>query len=279
MIYLNPENASALGDDTFWTWFKREFPGSKFGLPKRMNPDDIVLQYSTMGFPKVAGKSVALLWELYPEMKEAFHSDKWDGILDKVFESAKLCTYRTVPTSGSARYYKEIGSIDILPIGVDTDLFKPSKNKSEIRAKYDLPQDREIGFWGGTTHAMKGFNRLEEYSRSNPDIFWVCVWKWSHEAGNLPGARNYIQIDQKKLSELMGCCDFALFTGSLSSYFMIEWEAMSCGLPVRFHDSPTYPRDFIPSNNPRDDVFKNKWDRITVKKTWSNYLERRGITW
>ena len=32
-IYLNPEVASGLGEDTFWMWFKREFPNSEFLSP------------------------------------------------------------------------------------------------------------------------------------------------------------------------------------------------------------------------------------------------------
>jgi glycosyltransferase involved in cell wall biosynthesis len=279
MIYLNPENASALGDDTFWTWFKREFPSSKFGTPKRLNADDIVLQYSTLGFPNVAGKSLAVLWELYPEMKVVFQSSEWDHILRKVYEAAKLCTYRTVPTVGSIRYYEEIGSVDILPIGVDTDLFKPAADKEKVREKYGIPLDGEVGFWGGTTHAMKGSTRLFEYAKQHPEINWVCVWKWKQEEGKLPGAHNFTQVNQKTLSELMGCCDFALFTGRLSSYFMIEWEAMSCGLPVRFNDDIVFPRDFMPSLNPRDDVFRFKWDRKSAKALWAHHLEERGVTW
>ena len=41
MIYLNAENYSALGDDTFWLWMRREFKGSRFGVP------GILFSYST----------------------------------------------------------------------------------------------------------------------------------------------------------------------------------------------------------------------------------------
>jgi hypothetical protein len=279
MIYLNPENVSALGDDTFWTWFKREFPSSRFGIPKRLGPHDIILQYSTMGFTNVAGKSLALLWELYPEMKVVFQSNEWDHILAKVYECAKLCTYRTAPTMGSAKYYKDIGVTDLLPIGVDTDLFKPAEDKWGLRQKYGIPQDAEVGFWGGTTHPMKGYDRLFEYAKQHPEIHWICIWKWREEAGNLQGAHNYVQVNQKMLSELMGCCDFALFTGRLSTYYMIEWEAMATGLTVRFCDDIMFPRDFTPSSNPRDDVMRYKWDRRSAKKIWAEYLEKRGVSW
>ena len=49
MIYLNAEVISGLGEDTFWTWFKREFPTSSFDKPKTLTEKDIVLRYSTLG--------------------------------------------------------------------------------------------------------------------------------------------------------------------------------------------------------------------------------------
>lgn len=278
MIYLNPEVKSGLGEDTFWTWFNREFPSSVFELPKKMNLDDAILQYSTLGFPGVPGKTIALLWELYPEMREVFKVDTWDIKISKVNECAKYSTHRTVSSPMAAKFYEEYGSVDVLPIGVNTDLFKEKNNKDHLREKYGIPLDKEIGFWGGTTHPMKGFSNLIEYSTAHPDIFWIVVWKWQAEAGSMNNGKNFVKVDQETLCDLMNCADFMLFTGLLRSYFMLEWEAMACNVPIR-HYNPSLERDFYPSNNPRDDVFKMKWDRASAKQLWSNYLSERGISW
>jgi glycosyltransferase involved in cell wall biosynthesis len=278
MIFLNPEIISGLGEDTFWTWFKRGFPTASFTIPKRLNFDDILLQYSTMGFPQIPGKTVALLWELYPEMREVFKADIWDNKISKVYECAKYCTHRTVSSPLAAKYYKEFGSVDVIPIGVNTDLFRPMNNKISLREKYGLPLDKEIGFWGGTTHPMKGYSRLLEYAKKHPDIYWIIVWKWEMEADHFEGGHNFIKITQEMISDLMNCADFILFTGMLRSYFMLEWEAMACDVPVRLFDE-TLERDFIPCHNPRDDVFRLKWDRQSTKDLWSTFLEKRGVTW
>jgi glycosyltransferase involved in cell wall biosynthesis len=278
MIYLNPEIVSGLGEDTFWTWFKREFPSASFAVPKRLKFDDVLLQYSTLGFPRIPGKTVALLWELYPEMREVFRAKTWDARIDRVFECAKFCTHRTVSSPLAAKYYQEYGSVDVLPIGVNTELFRPLDDKAKLREEYGLPPDREIGFWGGTTHPMKGYRRLLEYAGQHPDIYWIVVWKWDMEADHFEGGHNFVKISQEMISELMNCADFILFTGLLRSYFMLEWEAMACNLPVRLFD-PALERDFIPSANPRDDVFRYKWDRQSTKAQWSAYLERKGVTW
>lgn len=274
MIYLNAENPSAIGDDTFWTWFAREFQGSTFGLPKQLEKEDIVIQYSTLGFP-MAGKSVALLLELYPEMKEVFKTDVWDHRIEKVYETAKFCTYRMVPTMETAKWYKQYGSVDVIPIGVDPILFRPQYNQEGLRERYGFPQDVKIGFWCGTTHQMKGFDLLKQYAAAHPEIYWIVVWKWEHEAGYLDGARNFIGVSQEMLADLMNCADFFLSTGRLKSYYMVEWEAMACNLPfVNLTD-----REFTPQPRPRDDVIEREWDRPAVKRLWTKYLQERYISW
>jgi glycosyltransferase involved in cell wall biosynthesis len=144
MIYLNAEVVSGLGEDTFWTWFKREFPSSSFEIPEKLEDEDILLRYSTLGFLPITGKQVALCWELYPEMKRVFHSNQWDNVLSKVYQTARYSTYRTVATQFSVKDYEIFGSVDIIPIGVDTNLFKPLHEKETLRNKYGIPKDKRI---------------------------------------------------------------------------------------------------------------------------------------
>ncbi len=141
----------------------------------------------------------------------------------------------------------------LMPIGVDTDIFRPMDRKA-MRAKYGLA-DKRTGFWCGTRHPMKGHDRLQEYSVQHPEIQWVSVMKEQN-------------FSQPVLAELMNCCDFALFTGRLRPYFMVEWEAMACGLEVV--DISGLERDFRPGANPRDDVMAQGWSRTQAKKSWSD---------
>ena len=277
MIYLNPEVKSGLGEDTFWTWFEREFPGCSFDIPKKLNDEDIILRYSTLGFLPVEGKQVALCWELYPQMKELFGLDQWDNILSKVYETARYSTYRTVATQNSVKDYEHFGTVEIIPIGVNTDLFKPMDNKKELRQKYNLPLDKEIGIWIGTCHPMKGYDEFILYAARNSDVHWVVVWKWEWEAMRMEGADNFVQIPQKEIAELTNAADFFVSTNKLNSYFMAEWEAMACNIPLRLIGNQS--REFIPSPSPRDDVFQRGWDRNSVKKAWEIFLINRGVKW
>lgn len=76
MIFLSPEIKSDSGEDIFLTWFEREFSNTTFDDPDRAQENDIILRYSTKGVisPNIRDKSVALFWELLPEMKVKLNS-------------------------------------------------------------------------------------------------------------------------------------------------------------------------------------------------------------
>jgi glycosyltransferase involved in cell wall biosynthesis len=271
MLYLNAQVISGLGEDTFWTWIKRETgDSSSFGLPNKIKSNDIILQYSTLGANAFPQNTISLLWELHPEMKRALGDSAIDPIINIIATSAKKSIKRTVASKIMIDFYKEFGQIDILPIGVDTDLFKPVDDKTTIRNKYNLPIDKKIGIWCGTTHPMKGFDKLLKYKNDNPDIYWIIVWKQEGENGYLEGASNFTHVSQLQLSELLACSDFFLSCGLLRPFFMVEWEAMSCNTQMVVLDN--LDKDFVPSNNPREDIFKLNWDRKSTIKLWKQYI-------
>ncbi len=268
---------SGLGEDTFWTWFEREFPGCSFEEPKVLNDDDILIRYSTLGFLPIRGKQVAYCLELYPQMGRFFGLNQWDNVLQKVYQTARYSTWRVVATPASVPDYDRFGQVDVIPIGVDTDVYRPMNDKQALRHKYGLPTDKEIGIWVGTCHPMKGYDLLLKYASEHPDIHWILIWKWEREALPMIGASNFIQIPQAQIAELMNCADFFLSTNKLNSYFMAEWEAMACDIPFRLVE--TTPREFYPSAHPRADVFERGWDRASVKGEWVRFLEERGVSW
>lgn len=276
MLYLSTEIISGLGEDTFWTWFNREFPNSKFIIPTKLNDDDVFLRYSTLGFLPITGKQIAVCWELYPDMKELFNSREYDSKLNLINDTAKFSTYRTVATKHSLKDYRNYGSTFVIPIGVDTDLFKPLDNKIGLRKKYNLPEDRKIGFWIGTTHPMKGFSSLIEYSRLNPDIFWVIVWKDKLQGGNFTKGLNFYKLPQTEINELINASDFSLFTSKIYPFYIAEWEIMSTNIPVIQY--PQTAREFpINYNGNRKIVFDNKWSRKQVKELWIELFNKIGV--
>lgn len=277
MIYLSTEIISGLGEDTFWTWFKREFPNSSFNTPKKLEDDDVLLRYSTLGFLPIQGKQISICWELYFDMRDVFSSREYEEKIRLINDSAKYSTYRAVATEHSLNHYNKYGRTYVLPIGVDTNLFRPLRNKEILKANYGLPNEGKIGFWIGTTHPMKGFSSLLEFKRQNPDVYWVIVWKDKLQGGYLEGAKNFYKISQSEINDLINCSDFSLFTSRFKPLFIAEWEILSTNIPIIQY--PNIEREiFIDNNNNRKAVFDRGWSRDQVKNEWSKLFNELGIT-
>jgi hypothetical protein len=261
MVYKVP------GVDTFWEWFERNFQCShNLGSYQK---DDWVLRYSTKGSINAKpGRSVALCWELLPELKKVFNTTEWDAYINLTYQCAASCDRILITSEFSRPYYEPYGKVDIMPIGVDTDLFKPM-NKEEMRNKYGIPQDKEVGFWCGSTHPMKGMQNVQKYADENPNIFWVLVWYNERANLHLKGCE-FFQVPQWHMAELMNCADFQLSASILRPYYIVEYEGMACNLPQR--KILNIEKDFEAGDHPRDRIFEKQWDRNTVKKLWEEYL-------
>lgn len=289
-IYLNAEVFSAFpGEVNFWVWAERTFPGTHRGLPDvqqlpggRLADSDIVLQYSTLGPCLIpGGKKIALLWELHPEMKERLGGAQWDAVIAKIEACGRAADFRTTATDAMLPYYEGhgMGAVDLLPIGVDTDLFRPAaseQEKKELRIKYNLPVDGHIGFWAGTKHPMKGFDGVLDVARAAKSTHWAIVWKSPRESqrGLIENATEFVTLPQDQLAEIMRACDFFACTGRLCPYFMVEWEAMAVDLPFVYETPIVREFSFNPGESTRGRLLAKGWDRHCAKRLWLEYLEK-----
>ncbi|MFA5366484.1 MAG: hypothetical protein WC333_00980 [Dehalococcoidia bacterium] len=277
MIYLSPVNGlkCAYGEETFWVWFERNFNNISFSLPPKYNDDDVVLRYSTCGALNAKPANViALCWELYPEMKKVLGGNQWDGFIQKTYETAKHSDRITVASKFSIPFYEQFGKVDILPIGVNTDLFKPysDEEKYKLKLKYNVPLDKEVGFWCGTMHPMKGIQNFQKYANENPNIYWIIVW-YPSQGSFIGYCQQHVLVNQQKMAELMNLADFQLSASLLRPYYIVEYEGMSCNLKQR--KIVNIEKDFEVGDNPRDAIFEHKWDRIAGKKLWEDYVNSK----
>ena len=271
-IHLMPENASSLGEDTFWTWAEREFP-AVMGPPT--SEEDITLVYSTVTPPTV-GKTIACCWELYPEMKRCLGSNEWDKKIEATYRCAEKCDVITVSTQLMVEYYKHIGPVTVLPIGVDAEeMFRPidDKGKLALRQTLGFPLNAKIVFWCGTPHPMKGYKLVLEVAKQAPELLWLIVWKNKGMIGQQPLPENHKEfggVPQHILADLMRCSNFLSVAGLLRPYFLVEWEAMASNVwPL----GPLWEKDFIPGLSPREDVIRMGWDRKSAKPNWLRFIK------
>lgn len=289
-IYLNAECFTYFPNEVnFWAWAEQTFPNTRRGLPDvnelpggRLADDDIVLQYSTLGpCPIPGGKKVAMLWELHPEMKARLGGGQWDGILERIDACGRESDFRTTATPAMLPYYEHLGRVDVLPLAVDTERFRTPKDAEEVRAirkKFNLPLDQRIGFWAGTSHAMKGFDDLLVIAERMPDVHWVICWKDRRQAapGRLPEGRatEFFFLPQDQIAELMRACGHFACTGRLRPYFMVEWEAMAADLLFLYPAAPDREFTIHGGASPRAELLARGWDRATAAGQWLSYLEQ-----
>lgn len=241
MIYLKPENISTLDDDTFWMWFHRTFPSS-YEVPSDLNPDDWIIQYAVMGPPVPGGKSAGLLWELYPEMKFRLGGDEWDAKIRRMKDCYERCSISITPSEYMRREFWP--GAEVVPIGVDTDLFCPDDGS------------RSGVLWCGTDHPMKGRDLIPQFEEDWGEKVTVVM------KGDL---------SQRELAKAMRRHKYFLFTGRLKPLFLVEWEALASGcIPINPFG---FSRDPAVNGDPRQFVLDQGWSRHSVEEWWRRRLE------
>lgn len=244
---------SGLGEDTFWTWFARE-TGAEFALPQRLESQDIVLHYSTVGRPRFPGQSISLLWELYPEM--ALRLGKSFYRRSRLVRLSQSSRWAVCATHYSRAFYAR--ETAVLPIGVDTDLFSPAIDRDKTRQQLGWDLKGKYAIWVGADHPMKGPDLRDTWAKDNPDWNLILVPKES-------------PIAQSKLATMMSAADGFLNTSRLVPLYMFEWECLASGLAMI--DAGGIQREHT-TQNPRNFVFEMQWSRGQALQLWLDFIER-----
>jgi glycosyltransferase involved in cell wall biosynthesis len=118
---------------------------------------------------------------------------------------------------------------EIIPVGVDTDLFQPLP-REQVRV--------ELGFDGGTVGIfvgcfaeVKGWSRIVECIRHFPEITWILVSKYD-ESFTAPNARVFNRIPQTLLVKLLNCANFFIIGSPVETECLAAVEACLCDIPV-----------------------------------------------
>jgi glycosyltransferase involved in cell wall biosynthesis len=180
-------------------------------------------------------------------------SDREDDLSRAVWES-KYRHWRNldlwlVPISGwlgqCARESPLFGSypIEVIPNGLDTDIFRPSEKRNARRA-WNLPQDRQIIVYGavnamhdrrkGYPELLAALNMLGQSGRANNILLVVFG---SLDADDVPDlgietrSVGYV-ADDERLSLLYSAADAAVMPSLQEAFGKTLIEAMACGTPV-----------------------------------------------
>lgn len=274
-VYLNPQlcegSINHLGDENWWVWFWQESGfDCRFDPPDhRLGPGEVMIHYSLRGHCPERDRSICLCWEMYPEMVQRL-GRQWTGPEAQVYAGAATCRWHTVPTPSQAAYYDRFGPIDVIPIGVDTDLFRPASpaEKDELRRRYQIPVGQRCAFWLGWRHS-EGWPSAHK----GPDL--KDAWKATHQDWHLIEVDKDRPRPQAEVADLMRCSDAWLNTSRLEPYYLTDWECMASDLP-RIDAEGALRREFEVKDSPRGEVFARGWSRHQTLPRWQEYVEERA---
>ena len=133
-------------------------------------------------------------------------------------------------------YYYEREMISI-PLGIDSDLFKPidtKRDKIALQLQMDLPiySYKTIGIFVGSFTEIKGWSTMKSIIDRRKDIFWILVTKHDYEDFHSLNCRVYKKIDQELLTKLLNCSDFFIIPSPSESQCLAAIEANLCNIPV-----------------------------------------------
>lgn len=160
----------------------------------------------------------------------------------------KLVT-NSIQTSMSYPEYE----FEIIPVGVDSELFSPS-SKSLLRSKYGLNTER-VGIFVGSLSEVKGWSKVKKCIDHFKNITWIVVSKYDekYEASNV---KMYNRIQQTLLAELLNCSDFFVIGSPVETQCLAAIEANLCNVPVAMPLVGIY-KDFNDQERSSVGVFKD----------------------
>ncbi|HUP93439.1 MAG TPA: glycosyltransferase [Burkholderiales bacterium] len=120
------------------------------------------------------------------------------------------------------------------PLGVDIDVFHPSRRDTEMRRRLDLPDDSRLVVYAGRFAPEKNLDVLAHAMRLLGSRY-VALWIG---AGRVPtdlpaNVRILPYISEREaLARVLAGCDAFIHPGDQETFGLAALEAMACGLPV-----------------------------------------------
>ncbi|MEI6479406.1 MAG: glycosyltransferase [bacterium] len=298
-IYLINDSIRGIvsNEETFWSVISenlrgargiamKDIGGSLSEFFQREQPD-IVISNSIFGNLETPQKTkkIVLLQDDFIAMKKRLPWD-WKRIVkafmnfgDPYVKKAALQREaisnadRVVVVSNDIARSYGLSDYEVIPIGTDSQLFSPTKNREELRKKYGIPTDAIVKIFIGSTHLVKGFDILETEIKNDSKSFYILVLKDKYRPIlKLSNVKVFQRIDQKTLAELMNCADVCVGRSRVETLWLGPIEAMFCGVPVDVTPVGIFA-DWKPANlNPRQEAFEIGLDRETMIKRWESLI-------
>jgi glycosyltransferase involved in cell wall biosynthesis len=129
-----------------------------------------------------------------------------------------------------SKYYSKInGNYKIIPLGVDTNYFKPSTVQNELKQKLKI-NNNTILFVGAENNYPKGFNIVNELI--NTTNYDFCLVMKDDYTTNHPRVKVFNKISHELLLQIYQACDLLICTSYDETQHLAGIEAASTNMPI-----------------------------------------------
>lgn len=139
------------------------------------------------------------------------------------------------PSQSVAAHLKTLGiePVAVQPLGVDTDIFHPSRRDPSLRAELGLSGDTRLLVYAGRISAEKRVPLLRRAVERLGRPYHVIIigGKAQRRLSPLVTALAYEQ-DPARLARLLASCDVLVHAGDQETFGLVFLEMMACGRPV-----------------------------------------------
>jgi len=125
----------------------------------------------------------------------------------------------------------DTGKITTVSCGVDSTVFRPIKDKHELRKVLNLPKDRPLVLFVGSLSYRKGVDIISKCAELLPNVNFVFVGNGNLRT-DLPNCTFVGPKPNRELRLWMNACDVFLLPSRSEGLPVVILEACSCGLPV-----------------------------------------------
>ena len=158
--------------------------------------------------------------------------------------------------------YPDLKNIEVIPNGVDTDIFFP-KDKLKMRELLGLPLDKKIVLFVAefaTLNPFKGGAILREVISDSTfsEVIFITVGGKNESSFLNHICYPYID-DENELSNLYAACDVLLYPTQADNLPLVVLESMACGTPVIASQLGGIPEIINDSNGVLINDYKNSF--------------------
>ncbi|MEG8945549.1 glycosyltransferase [Rosettibacter firmus] len=163
-------------------------------------------------------------------------------------------------------------NFEIIPIGIDGDLFKPM-DKKNVRKEFNIP-DQTVGIFVGDFSEVKGWSKVKSLIENHDEIFWIIVTK-DENTYERKNVKVFNRISQEKLVKLLNCANFFILGSPVETQCFSALEACFCNLPIIMRNTGIFA-DFSEEEKERIGYFGEDFE-VGLKKVLNQQFSPREI--